>query len=80
MGECGLIRCRDNEEYIGIAERSPDEFHHALLQFVCRVKYTWRIRIDDLPIVIRYDAHDAVTRRLRFGIDDAQPLSNKSVH
>ena len=74
----------DVEEDVGIDECGVGELAHLLLQFVVGFEYAGRVGIDDLPVGAVGgtvdDAHDAVARRLCFGRDDAESLSDEGVH
>ena len=70
----------DVEDHVGVDEGARDELHHRLLELVRRLEDARRVGVDDLEIVARDDAHDAVARGLRLGGDDRQPLAHEGVH
>ena len=70
----------DVEYHVGVGQRARDELHHRLLQFVRGFEDARRVGIDDLEVVARDDAHDAVARGLRLGGDDREPFADEGVH
>ena len=73
-------RVRHIQNHVRVGQGSRHEFHHRLLQFVARFQNSRRVRVDDLEVVARDYAHDAVARRLRFRGDDREFFAHQRVH
>ncbi len=71
---------RHIEDHVGVGHGSGHELHHRLLQLVRGLQDARRVGVDDLEILARDDAHDAVARGLRLGGDDRETLAHQGVH
>ena len=71
---------RDVEDHVGVGHGPGHELHHRLLQLVRGFQDARRVGVDDLEILPRDDAHDAVARGLRLGGDDRKPFADQCVH
>ena len=71
---------RDVEDHIGVGQGARHKLHHRLLQLVRGLQDAGRVGVDDLEILARDDAHDAVARGLRLGGDDREFFAHEGVH
>ena len=78
--EVVLVDVRDQQNEVGILKGRAHKFHHALLQFVGGVQNAGCIAVNDLPVRLVNEPHDAVPGGLRLFVDDAQAFTNELVH
>ena len=71
---------RDVEDHVGVGQGARHELHHRLLQLVRGLQDAGRVGVDDLEILARDDAHDAVACGLRLGGDDREFFAHEGVH
>lgn len=70
----------DVENHVGVGDGPRDELHHRLLQLVGGFEDARRVGVDNLEIVARDDAQDAVARGLGLGGDNREALADERVH
>ena len=68
------------EQHVGVRQGAAHEIHHRLLQLVRGLQDAGRVGVDDLEILARDDAHDAVACGLRLGGDDREFFAHEGVH